>query len=218
MGRHNTSDRRQHIDAAKSVAGKYSTWSLRETPEDLCEKHFRADGRDFQLHSAVRSAVAFEERNLVDDDLASWRRGAFDIVFCRNVTMYFTPEAVRAVIARITESLTPGGFLFLGHAETLRSISQDFHLRHTHETFYYQRREDCEAHRELVPAGASTGDVSTETTIAAVAGSNDSWFSIIQRASERVQDLTEQRGRAGDNGSGIVGSGIPHPVSMGRSG
>src|SRR5665811_2284954 len=43
-------------------------------------------------------------------------------------------------IARIAQSLAPGGFLFLGHAETLRGISDAFHLRHTHETFYYQRK------------------------------------------------------------------------------
>ncbi len=49
------------------------------------------------------------------------------------------------MIARIAQSLAPGGFLFLGHAETLRGISDAFHLRHTHETFYYQRKEHVPA-------------------------------------------------------------------------
>ena len=47
-------------------------------------------------------------------------------VFCRNVLMYFAPEQMRAAIARIAQSLAPGGFLFLGHAETLRGISDAF--------------------------------------------------------------------------------------------
>jgi len=44
----------------------------------------------------------------------------FDIIFCRNVMMYLIPDAVRAVVARLTRALAPAGFLFLSHAETLR--------------------------------------------------------------------------------------------------
>src|SRR5258708_40085276 len=106
--------------------------------------------------------VTFEERNLVDEGPLFWQRDAFDVVFCRNVTMYFTLEAARSVIARIAQSLTSGGFLFLGHAETLRGISQDFHLRHTHETFYYQRRDAhaaYAAHSDLafIPTSPANG-------------------------------------------------------------
>ena len=46
----------------------------------------------------------------------------------------------RSLRARLAGSLVPGGFLFLGHAETLRGLSHDFHLEHTHDTFYYRRR------------------------------------------------------------------------------
>src|SRR5882757_3801204 len=129
----------QGIDVNPSVVkkasrGRYTTWSLRETTGDLRTKYFSASGRDFQLDETVRSMVTFQERNLVEDAPSFWRPDAFDVVFCRNVTMYFTPEAAQSVVKRIATSLTPGGFLFLGHAETLRGISHDFHLRHTHET------------------------------------------------------------------------------------
>jgi chemotaxis protein methyltransferase CheR len=93
--------------------------------------------------------------------------------------MYFAPEVTRTVIARITRSLTPGGFLFLGHAETLRGISHDFHLRHTHNTFYYQEKED---------APSAPGEVRQ--------GSNshkDSWFTAIQQATDRVISLTHTK-------------------------
>jgi len=55
--------------------------------------------------------------------------------------MYFTAEGARAVARRLARALVPGGYLFLGHAETLRGLSNDFHLCHTHGTFYYQRKE-----------------------------------------------------------------------------
>jgi chemotaxis protein methyltransferase CheR len=175
----------------KALRGRYTTWSLRETPANLRATFFRAEGRDFLLDGAVRSAVRFEERNLVKEDHLFWQSNAFDIVFCRNVTMYFTPEATRAVIARISRSLAPGGFLFMGHAETLRGTSQDFHLRQTHKTFYYQRREEYEARHAAVFQGPPGANGTAEAPIPEVLDPSDSWFSIIQRASERVASLTE---------------------------
>ena len=53
--------------------------------------------------------------------------------------MYFSPPQMEAIVARLAHSLAPGGFPFLGHAETLRGLSEAFHLHHTHGTFYYER-------------------------------------------------------------------------------
>jgi chemotaxis protein methyltransferase CheR len=186
------------FDVNASVVGKakrarYSPWSLRETPYDLQAKYFRGHGREFQLDEAVRSAVRFEERNLVEDDPLFWQRGHFDAVFCRNVTMYFTIDVARSVVGRIARSLAPGGFFFLGHAETLRAVSHEFHLRHTHETFYYQRRE---AHE---PECGMTLPLETEEYSSfrrpgpELIEPNDSWFSAIRRASERIANLTQER-------------------------
>jgi chemotaxis protein methyltransferase CheR len=199
----------------KARRGRYTAWSLRETPADLRMKYFRAEGRDFQLHATVSSAVKFEERNLVQEDSLFWQRDAFDIVFCRNVTMYFTPEITRSIIARIAGSLRPGGFLFLGHAETLRGTSQGFHLRHTHETFYYQLREDCDGHGDTICCGASASDGPAETPLPEVLEPNDSWFSIIQRASERVTNLTEENSKTAtsesENGDTKAPNSRAHP-------
>lgn len=188
----------------RALRGRYTTWSLRETPADLRTKYFCADGRDLRLDDTVRSMVTFEERNVVEEDSLFWQRGAFDVVFCRNVTMYFTPEATRSVIARISRSLAPGGYLFMGHAETLRGISQDFHLRHTHETFYYQHRGAHEASSTDIFGQAAAGNGSSPTPVPAMVESSDSWFDIIQRASERIVNLTEERIRPVAGRSGAI--------------
>lgn len=180
------------IMLSRALQGRYTSWSLRDTPVELRTKYFRADGRDFVLDPAVKSAITFEERNLIEEDDFFWQRDAFDIVFCRNVTMYFTPEASRSLIARIAKSLTPGGFLFLGHAETLRGISQEFHLRHTHGTFYYQRRESNEPWCTVALPKLSAREEFAEAPISSMVEARDSWFSTIQRASERILNLTEQ--------------------------
>jgi chemotaxis protein methyltransferase CheR len=146
----------------KATRARYSSWALRETPADVQARCFRAVGGDFVLADEFRAMVSFEERNLVEDAPTFWVSESFDVVFFRNVVMYFTPEVAQAVVARIARSLAPGGYLFLGYAETLRGLSQDFHLHHTHDTFYYQRRESGGEAPEA-PAPRSANDSSVPT-------------------------------------------------------
>jgi chemotaxis protein methyltransferase CheR len=125
----------------KATNARYSQWSLRETSDERAAAHFEPAGRQLRVRESIRREVRFEQRSLADDDNLFWQASTFDIVMCRNVTIYFPLDVTRCVVARISRALRPGGFLFLGHAETLRGISTAFHLRHTHNTFYYQRRE-----------------------------------------------------------------------------
>jgi chemotaxis protein methyltransferase CheR len=168
---------------AKAARARYSAWALRSTPPAVQQRWFHAEGRDMALDDAVRSAVTFEVRNLAADDPELWRPGFHDVIFCRNVLMYFAPEQMQAAVARIARTLAPGGYLFLGHAETLRGLSDGFHLRHTHETFYYERKEgDTPSLRQppVVPA-----------TIPAAATFTDAWVDAIRLASDRVAALVE---------------------------
>jgi chemotaxis protein methyltransferase CheR len=125
---------------AKAAHGRYSEWSLRETPESTRRRWFSAHGRAFVLDPSIREAVVFEERNLAAENADLWQRAAYDVVFCRNVIMYFTATSAEALVGNIGRALAPGGFLFLGHAETLRGLSEDFDLRQSHGAFYYQRK------------------------------------------------------------------------------
>ncbi|MCW3834737.1 CheR family methyltransferase [Sphingomonas canadensis] len=125
----------------KAEAGRYSEWSLRQTPPELRNQLFRRDGGDSVLIPAVRRLVGFEERNLVADDPAFWATGRFDVIFCRNVLMYFPPATARAVVARMAQSLAPGGYLFLGYAETLRGLTTGFQICHTGDAFYYRLKD-----------------------------------------------------------------------------
>jgi chemotaxis protein methyltransferase CheR len=168
----------------RAAAGRYSTWSLRETPDAVRARYFRAEGRDLILAPEIRAAVTFEERNLAEPEPGLWSSETFDLVFCRNVLMYFAPEMARAVLGRIARSLVPGGYLFLGSAETLRGLSQDFRMKHTHETFYYQKASPAEGD---VPPDLFSIDPDLPT----VAATGDSWVEAIQRSSEHVRSLTD---------------------------
>jgi chemotaxis protein methyltransferase CheR len=184
----------------KAARGRFTKWALRETPAEIQRDYFRQEGGQVVLDEAIRRAVSFEQRNLAVDDPALWWPSMYDLVFCRNVLMYFAPEQAEALVARITRSLAPGGFLFLGHAETLRGLSQQFHLCHTHGTFYYQYKEESEPARRGFQA-LTSGSWSSEPTAALdIVDSADSWVSAIERAAARVRELSA-RTEAVDGGS-----------------
>jgi chemotaxis protein methyltransferase CheR len=178
----------------KAAQARYSPWSLRATHEDVRRRYFRAEGRDFLLDPQVKAMVTFEERNLLEADPSLWRAASYDVVFCRNVIMYFTPEAMREIVQRLGLSLVPGGFLFLGHAETLRGLSQEFHLCHTHDTFYYQKR-GADSVDTGEPSWAIRTNASPTADLPDVIGGAASWIDAIQLASERIAQLIERPSR-----------------------
>ena len=121
---------------AKAARGFYTAWALRETPAESQRRWFRQVGKEFELDESIRAAVTFREVNLAQENAELWPAGKYDVIFCRNVLMYFTPQSAQALVARLTRSLAPRGHLFLGSAETLRGLSNDFHVRNTHGAFY----------------------------------------------------------------------------------
>jgi chemotaxis protein methyltransferase CheR len=172
----------------KAAQARYSAWALREAPPDIKRKWFRSDRHELVLDDKARGAVQFGEGNLASDDRTLWQPAAYDVIFCRNVLMYFAPEQMRAAIARMAASLAPGGYLFLGHAETLRGISDDFQLCHTHDTFYYRRKKHLRPDRgqfDPIKASATVG----VTPVISPLMATTTWVDTIQQASERVAAL-----------------------------
>jgi chemotaxis protein methyltransferase CheR len=174
---------------AKAQRAVYSPWSLRATPEPIKRRYFKGSGRELELDPEVRKLVTFREHNLAEHDPLFYRALACDVILCRNVIMYFTPDAVARVVTRLTQALLPGGFLFLGHAETLRGLSHDYHLCHTHETFYYQRKE-AGVPQSVRFAPSRPAAAAEPEELPAVVEDTTSWFEAIQRATHRVAALT----------------------------
>ena len=171
----------------RARAARYALWALRETPAELRERYFEIEGRDYVLSKSIRDSVEFQEENLVADD--TWPAESFDVIFCRNVLMYFTPENAQLVVARFFRALAPGGYLFLGHAENLRGLSQDFELCHTHGTFYYQRKAAAGA--PLTPFIHSPVEVPRPRSAASLDWAS-TWLETVQRSTDRIRVLTEK--------------------------
>ncbi|WGT50229.1 CheR family methyltransferase [Thioclava nitratireducens] len=98
----------------QGAKGRYPAAALEAVPEKLRKKYFRQEGEDYQVDPNLRGLVQFRELNLHD----RWpMRGKFDVIFCRNVVIYFAPAAQALLWERFEEQLTPGGYLFVGHSE-----------------------------------------------------------------------------------------------------
>lgn len=179
---------------AKARSARYSAWSLRATDEDARRRYFRPDGAEFVLHPEVQRMVTFEERNLTEPDPVFWQGLACDAIFCRNVLMYFTPDTAKAVVHRLTQALVPSGFLFLGHAETLRGLTHEFQLCHTHDTFYYCRRDASQT--RTAADEARPGPEGVLGSLPAVVAGSVSWIDVIQRSSARIASLADDRARS----------------------
>jgi len=168
--------------------GKYAAWSLRETPPATLSRWFQPIGRDYQIDPVIRRSVRFVCGNLSSDDATLLPPGSFDVIFCRNMLMYFTPEKLRAAVERLSNALVPGGHLFLGSAETLRGVSHDYHLCHTHESFYYQRKSE----RELSSRPGPMPSALLEPRAAGAVTDGAAWVEEISRAAARIIALTDE--------------------------
>ena len=186
--------------------GVYTSWSLRETSKLQRERHFLNLGANVLVAPESRSHLTFEQRNLVVEDAGFWSPGRFDVIFCRNVLMYLVPAIAAEVVRRFARCLAPGGYLFMGHAETLRGLSVEFETCSSHGTFYY-RRPDPERVRTPLDARASADP----TTILALPApelpqASQAWISAINQSAQRVATLAGSASRP-PSGELLVGPG-----------
>jgi chemotaxis protein methyltransferase CheR len=109
---------------AKAKSGRYSQFEVqRGLPMRQLVKYFRQDGSEWEINPQQRAMVDFRVQNILHECRSL---GTFDVIFCRNVLLYFDPETKRQVISRISRQLAPDGFLFLGGTESLMGLSQEF--------------------------------------------------------------------------------------------
>lgn len=109
---------------ARARSGIYSQFEVqRGLPVQLLVKYFQQDGDRWQLSEKIRRMVTFREFNLLQDPRPL---GNFDIVFCRNVLIYFDQDTKRKVLEGISRQIAPDGYLYLGGAETVISITDKF--------------------------------------------------------------------------------------------
>ncbi|HEX8664825.1 MAG TPA: protein-glutamate O-methyltransferase CheR [Beijerinckiaceae bacterium] len=134
----------------KAKAGLYSQFEVqRGLPIAMLLKHFKQTGESWQLSPAIRAMVDFRPLNLMQDFS---RLGTFDIVFCRNVLIYFDAATKADVLSRLARALNSGGAVLLGAAETVIGLSDALVPHPEHRGLYVAGRVG-----EAVPLRAAAG-------------------------------------------------------------
>jgi chemotaxis protein methyltransferase CheR len=124
---------------AKARRGHYRENAFRATDPSLREKYFARDpDGSWRISDEVRNRVSFGRLNLYDEPRVSLL-GHVDIIFCRNVIIYFDDNSKKVVVSNFYKRLVEGGYLLLGHSESLISLSTEFKLRHLKNDMVYQK-------------------------------------------------------------------------------
>jgi chemotaxis protein methyltransferase CheR len=123
---------------ATARRGVYRPASFRTTPNDVRRAYFTEQAEGTSVAESVRRLCHFGQLNLLDTTKASIV-GRVDVVFCRNVLIYFDVRSRRRVIDSLYQRLLPGGFLLLGHSESLLNVSTAFELVHLKEDLVYRK-------------------------------------------------------------------------------
>ena len=117
-----------------------SIWSAQTDPF-LREKYFSEKDGQFRISDEIKKHVSFAHLNLLDESRSALL-GSLDVVLCRNVIIYFDIETKRRVVRTFHQKLKPGGFLLLGHSESLINLSTDFELKHLRHDMVYRKPAD----------------------------------------------------------------------------
>lgn len=132
----------------KAVAGVYGEWSFRDAPAGFKERYFHrtADGR-YTIASAIKRLVNFSHLNLAQDAYPSLASGtnAMDVIFCRNVLMYFTAVQTRTVIGHLHHALVDGGWLAVSPSEASQALFPQFATVNFPGAIFYRKGDTAPA-------------------------------------------------------------------------
>lgn len=124
------------IETAKR--GVYRDYSIRNMPKKYLDKYFQTENGRYNLRDEVKRLARFEHLNL-SDQLKMRQMQNFDIIFCCNVLIYFDTKSKVSVISNLYNSMSRGGYLFIGYAESLHGISAAFKLLNFPKTVAYKK-------------------------------------------------------------------------------
>ncbi|VXC32105.1 CheR family methyltransferase [Sphingomonas sp. 8AM] len=126
---------------AEARQGLYSARALHRLSPALRNRYFTAIGENFRICAELRGSIDFSVVN-VTEPLAMRRFRHLDVIFCRNMLIYFDDTSRRQAVEALYESLRPGGYICLGHSESMSRISSMFRPRKFGATILYQRPVD----------------------------------------------------------------------------
>jgi chemotaxis protein methyltransferase CheR len=128
---------------SRATQGRYDEWAFRGTLPDLRQQCFEKRAKAWQIHRRFQDGVTFQYHNLVRHPFPSLVHNlfAFDLILCRNVLIYFDPKIVERIVCQMSECLSPGGWLAVGHAEHGCSLQSTYDVVNCSGATLYQMKQ-----------------------------------------------------------------------------
>jgi chemotaxis protein methyltransferase CheR len=117
----------------------YRELSFRATTPEVIGRYFRPFEQGFFINDEIKRMVEFSRINLMDERAIA-AMGVFDAILCRNVLIYFEKPTQKKVVEAFAAALRPGGFLFLGHAESIMRVTDKYEPVVTKTAVYYRKK------------------------------------------------------------------------------
>jgi chemotaxis protein methyltransferase CheR len=154
----------------------YTEMSLRTTPLYIVNKYFTREGEKYCVTDNVKRLVKFSHLNLADRRKMALMTD-MDFIFCRNVMIYFSDDIKKQIVKGFYNSLKPGGYLYIGHAESLHGISKAFKLIYFKNGLVYFKETGAATEMDMpdttaVPTAAAVGAKSAFATVASTTSQN----------------------------------------------
>lgn len=124
------------IEAARR--GIYGSYSLRNLPQQYLERYFKKSNAGHEIDKEIKNSVRLMQINLIDEHRVRSMVG-MDVIFCRNVLIYFDEKVKKKVVSSLYDSLRPGGYLFIGTSESLHMVTRAFRPVVFNKVVVYQR-------------------------------------------------------------------------------
>jgi len=140
---------------AHAQKGVYGRRAMLNVPKETVARHFVPAQESFKVAERARGLVDFGYHNLIKEPYPLSLMGNWDVIFCRNVTIYFRLDSTRRVISNFYNSLNEGGYLFIGHSETLTSISDQLEPVEIAGVFLYRKPRSKKLFSAATPRPAS---------------------------------------------------------------
>ncbi|WP_318507782.1 protein-glutamate O-methyltransferase CheR [Bacillus sp. T3] len=126
------------LEKAKKGWYHQGSFSFRRIPAHLLKKYFSEADGGYQISPSIKRMVKFQQLNLLDEEMVA-SISEVDVIFCRNVLIYFDQEVTNTVISSMNRNLVSGGYLFLGHADAITDSRLGLNKVYSDKTFYYRK-------------------------------------------------------------------------------
>ena len=149
---------------SQATEGRYEEWAFRGTSQDFRSECFEECDKFWRIAPQYQNGVSFQYHNLVRHPFPSLVHNlvAFDLILCRNVQIYFTPEVAQRIISQLAECLVPGGWLVVGHAENAGHMYDSFETVNCNGATLYQKSQSL-VNRASIDAERMRHDTASST-------------------------------------------------------